>query len=198
MATASGSLPEGAQPRQRKKGARLVAEAATIAGLSFPLHIVRTWSQAERAARARGEAARPHAERAALAVCQGLIHEEDALLSLCLIQVELRERDGWRPEEGTTAAQQAEIDFRFARHLLLLATNRVDMKRALLAQKLRRELKPMLERWAGVDELIAAAREINHQGGRLFVWPELRQLLSYETEQFMRDQRRQKRGRRHA
>lgn len=159
-------------------------------GMERPVTIAMTWTGRERRRRARGEESRPWAEHAARAVAQGLIGTEDALLSLAFLVGQIADRDPSAWGRATaTAAERCGWDFSFASFLLQEAIERIDTRRAVLASEMSRTLRTMLARWDASDLMLATLEQMNAAAGRLFVWPELKQLLADEIARFASRQR---------
>lgn len=167
-------------------------------GLAPALRQGDAWRACERRARARGEPARDAYAHAARHVCQGLIETEDALASLVLIEMQAAEREGFIPRgaEGLelTSAETVALRRRFAAHLLELAIAREEDTRSLLAARMARAIEPMLARRASTADMVRVLLGLNFQAGRVFVWPELRELLAEQVGRHMRGMARQRRS----
>jgi len=201
---ADGRRPTGKQGREaskvsaatKPKRATILKEAwcdaARASGLRYPMHLAKAWSATERRHRGTGADPRPLAQHAARHVCQGLIGPDDALQALVLIE--------WQQREGDAApvANDPAADLEFAAFVLAQAIANEETKRGLLAKRMRDALAPMFARLAPVAELKEALRELNEGGGRLFVWPQLHQLLEEEAGRYLTSIKAHARGRRHA
>lgn len=188
-AGASGLRPTRS-PRVRITPAEL-REAARAAGLAYPVHVASCWAGTERRRRAAGGDRQSWARHAARHICQGIIGEEDAVLALVLIEWTLRERD------AAPAPNDPAGDLAFARFLLAKAVAREEANRALLAKRMRDALAPMLGR-SRAAEMMQALRQMNDDAGKLFVSPQLRQLLEQEVGWHLRRAGRQAKGRQNA
>jgi len=164
---------------------------AAAAGLQYPMQVATGWAGMERRRRAAGAERQSWARHAARHICQGIIGEEDALLALVLIEWTMRERDAVRIPNDPAG------DLDFARFTLAQAVASEEMKRALLARKMRDQLEPMLGA-APAAAMMQALRRLNDDAGRLFVSPQLRQLLEQEVILHLRRTGRQAKGRQNA
>lgn len=135
------------------------------------------WRRRDRTA---GLADRWEEERAARLVCQGVLTQREAEDALTLV-IAGRERMAADVDEMRRAlwmAQQA----------LRRAMDAEDRLRHGLRMTLRREVarRMMVGRPAG--EILERLRAVNEEHGRVFVWPELREIAEREAAMFLRGQ----------
>lgn len=192
MMTAGASGIRPTRSSRVRIGPAQLRETARAVGLGYPMHLASCWAGTERRRRAAGDDRQAWARHAARHICQGIIGDEDAALALVLIEYTLRERDA-APVPNDPAG-----DLAFARFILAQAVASEEAKRSLLAKKMRDAIAPMLRRLVPSVEMMQALRQMNDEGGKLFVWPQLRQLLEQEIHWHLKRTKRDSRGRQHA
>ncbi len=192
MMTAGASGIRPTRSSRVRIGPAQLRETARTVGLAYPMHLASCWAGTERRRRAAGDDRQAWARHAARHICQGIIGEEDAALALVLIEWTLRERDA-APVPNDPAG-----DLAFARFILAQAVTSEEAKRGLLAKRMRDALAPMLAEWTPVAEMMHALRQLNDDGGKLFVSPQLRQLLEQEIGWHLKRAKRDAQGRQNA
>lgn len=149
------------------------------------------WSWLERRRRGRGESPRSWADHAARSVVQGVIGFEDALVSLTALHATLADRQGIHARRLASPTERRTSDMRFCAWLLVDAVDRLQQQRNRLAAEMRRAVEPLLSRFAATDELLQHLATLNVQAGRLFISPELLEILQTTTARWISVQRRQ-------
>ncbi len=135
------------------------------------------WRRRDRAA---GQADRWEEERAARLVCQGVLTQREAEDALTLI-IAGRER---------MAAEESELRraLWMAQQSLRRAMNAEEQVRHALRMALRREVAGLMLVGRPAREILERLRAVNEEQGRVFVWPELREIAEREAAMFLRGQ----------
>ncbi len=146
------------------------------------------WSQLERARRARGEPPRSWGDHAARNVLQGILTFDEAWLSLALLLRHTRPND----TGAVTAEEHAKAAVHLAHAMLEAGIRRIGWEREALERRMRSAIQPMFAQWAASEDILSTMQAMNNEAGRLFVWPELRELLNEEAARFMAQQRKRR------